>query len=422
MSDQPRDSLKVRAWRGWILFVLILVYTFNFIDRQIVGVLAVPIKAELHLDDAQLGLMGGLAFAAFYTLLGIPIAALADRWSRTWVMTIALALWSGFTALCGLAGSFVQLFACRMGVGVGEAGGVAPAYSLIAEYFPPRSRARALAVYSFGIPIGSALGVFFGGQIASRVDWRTAFFAVGLAGLALVPVLRLGVRDPKRPAGAGAVRSVGLWPTLRLILPRLSFWCVSLGSACSSIVGYGLIFWLPSFFKRSFHLSLQEISWYYGSIILIGGVIGVWLGGWLADRFGARSRAAYLVIPAICFLLSIPCYAGAVTATSLPVAFVLFLLPQALALAWLGPVIAAVQHMVPAGQRTMCSAAFLFINNLVGIGFGTWFFGWLSKSLAPQWGDESLRYSILIGISFYALAALFLLIAASRIRKVWVED
>ncbi len=179
---------SVTGNRTYTLFILVIVYTFNFIDRQIVAILAVPIKADLLLSDTQLGLMGGLAFALFYTALGIPVAMLADRSSRTWIMTIALTIWSAMTALCGLAGNFWQLFLARLGVGVGEAGGVAPAWSLIADYYPPNQRARALSIYSFGIPIGSALGIIFGGLIASQVSWRMAFFAVGLAGIVLAPI------------------------------------------------------------------------------------------------------------------------------------------------------------------------------------------------------------------------------------------
>ncbi|MBJ7413664.1 MAG: MFS transporter, partial [Phenylobacterium sp.] len=196
MSSTPRAGANPKV----VLAVLIVAYTFNFLDRQILGILAGPIKAELGLSDSQLGLMGGLAFALFYTGLGVPIAALADRWSRTWIMTGALTLWSGFTALCGLATGFWQLFLCRMGVGIGEAGGVAPAYSLISDYFPKEQRARALAAYSFGIPIGSALGILFGGLIAHAVDWRAAFIAVGIAGVALAPIFRLIVKEPPREA------------------------------------------------------------------------------------------------------------------------------------------------------------------------------------------------------------------------------
>ncbi|HEX5776050.1 MAG TPA: MFS transporter, partial [Caulobacteraceae bacterium] len=196
MADAAEDPKP--GYRSYVLAILIVVYTFNFLDRQILGILAGPIKAELGLTDSQLGLMGGLAFAIFYTGLGIPVAWLADRWSRSWIMTLALTVWSGFTALCGFATGFWQLFLCRMGVGVGEAGGVAPAYSLISDYFPARQRARALAAYSFGIPIGSALGILFGGLIAARIDWRMAFFVCGLAGLVLAPLLAFTVREPVR--------------------------------------------------------------------------------------------------------------------------------------------------------------------------------------------------------------------------------
>ena len=195
--NMPQDSPKTIN-QTYVLFILVLVYTFNFIDRQIIGILAVPIKADLGLSDTELGLMGGLAFALFYTGLGIPIAMAADRFSRTWIMTAALTIWSAMTAVSGLANNFWQLFAARLGVGVGEAGGVAPAYSLITDFFPPTHRARALSIYSFGIPIGSAIGIVFGGVIASMLDWRVAFFIVGIAGIVLAPIFRLTIKEPPR--------------------------------------------------------------------------------------------------------------------------------------------------------------------------------------------------------------------------------
>lgn len=410
------------GYRAFVLVMLMLVYTFNFIDRQIIGILAVPIKADLGLSDTQLGALGGLAFALFYTSLGIPIAWLADRVSRTWIITGALALWSAFTALCGLTTSFWQLFLCRLGVGVGEAGGVAPAYALVADYFPPRERARALGVYSFGIPIGSASGVLLGGWLAAVIDWRTAFVIVGLAGLALAPLFRLTVREPARgrfdpPTISPAAPSVR--EVLRVLAGKPSFWCLSLGAASGSIVGYGLGFWLPSFLKRTYDLSLIEVSRFYGPIILIGGLAGVWLGAWLGDRLGARNRAAYALVPAGAVLLAMPCYAAGVMAPSLSLAFVLFLVPQALSLAWLGPVISAVQHLVPPTMRATASAVFLFIINLIGIGFGTLFFGLVSDALTARLGDESLRYAILIGLSFYLLSAVLYLLAARRLSRDW---
>jgi predicted MFS family arabinose efflux permease len=414
-AESPRYRLVVLA-------MLVLVYTFNFIDRQIVGILAVPIKAELGLSDTQLGLMGGLAFALFYTLLGIPIAMLADRGNRTAIITVALVVWSAMTAVCGLAQNFWQLFLARLGVGVGEAGGVAPAYSLVADYFPPHQRARALGVYSFGVPIGSALGIVFGGLIASLIDWRTAFIVVGLAGVALAPLFKLVVREPVRgrfdPGGqAGAPARLG--EVVRVLLGRPSFWGLSFGASASSMMGYGMFFWLPSFFVRSYGLTLLEASLYYGAILLVGGITGIWLGGWLADRFGAARRRVYAIIPAIAFLATIPFYIAAVTSNSLAISFALFLVPTALGLVWLGPVLSSIQHVVPTNMRATASAVFLFVNNLIGIGLGTVALGALSDALSAQYGDDSLRYAILAGTVFYLVAAALFLLSARRLERDW---
>ena len=391
---------------------------------DVTAILAPPIKADLHLTDTQLGLLGGTAFALFYTALGIPIAWLADRFSRTWIMTAALALWSGFTAACGLAQSFGQLFLARLGVGIGEAGGVAPAYSLIADYFPPAQRARALAVYSFGIPLGSALGLVFGGLIAAAVDWRAAFFLVGIAGLLLAPIFRLTVHEPIRGRlDAAQLRATA--PPLRQVLESLarkpSFWYLAFGAASSSIMGYGLFFWLPSLFVRSYGLNLVQVSLFYGTIVLIGGVSGVWLGGWLADKYGAGRRSAYALVPAGALLLCVPLYAFGTFAPSLKLAFFIFLVPTALGLVWLGPVLAAVQQLVMPAMRATASAIFLFINNLIGIGAGTVLIGALSDGLQARFGMDSLRYAVLAGTVFYLVSAGLFVLASRRLESDWAQ-
>lgn len=416
------------AYRSYVLVVLVIVYTFNFIDRQIIGILAVPIKAELVLSDSQLGLMGGLAFALFYTFLGIPIARLADRVSRTGIMTAALALWSLMTAICGLTHGFAQLFMARVGVGVGEAGGVTPAYSLICDYFPPRERARALSVYSFGIPIGSAVGIVLGGFITSLMSWRMAFFIVGIAGLLITPLLKFTVREPTRGAldagrtqGAPAAGRAPTLPEVIAVLARKpSFWGLSLGASCASMMGYGLFFWAPSFLVRSFQLSLLHASLCYGSLVLVGGLFGIWFGGVLADRYGAARRGMYALIPAMAFLATVPFYVAGVLSTTLWVSFTVLLVPTALGLAWLGPVLAAVQHLVPANMRATSSALFLFVNNLIGIGLGTTLIGVVSDAMRLRFGTESLRYAILAGTGFYLMAAAFLFLAARKLARDWV--
>ncbi|WP_421730327.1 spinster family MFS transporter [Brevundimonas sp.] len=497
------------GYRFYVLAILILVYMLNFVDRQIIGILAAPLKAEFGMSDQQFGLLGGIAFASVYSTLAIPLAWLADRVSRVWIMTGALAVWSGFTALCGMAGSFGQLFLCRMGVGVGEAGGVAPAYSLVADYFPPHQRARALAGFAFGIPLGTAAGTLVGGLLAAEYGWRTAFIVVGVLGLLVAPLLRLTVKDPKRggmdvvktapvappaaiPASAAAVAAPvagdgrlgktvalglmglaagllvlaalawgGLIPanplllmfagllagvigvsfmiarvTASAVLPKPSFWLLALGAASSSVCGYGVAGWLPLFFMRSFDLTLAQTSWYYSGIALIGGILGIWGGGMVADKLSKRGKGAYPLTPAIAFLISAPCFilamnspwliglvlpGGGSQVQQLTLAFLIFLIPTGLNLAWLGPITAAVQHIAPAPMRSTASAIFLLFNNLLGIAVGFYYFGWMSDLLAPRFGDESLRWAIYTGMGFYLMASALLFGASRTLQKDWVD-
>jgi len=495
------------AYSIYVLAVLILVYMLNFVDRQIIGILAAPLKAHFNMSDSQFGLLGGIAFASVYSTLAIPLAWLADRFSRVWIMTGALVVWSGFTALCGVAGSFGQLFLFRMGVGVGEAGGVAPAYSLIADYFPPHQRARAMAAFAFGIPLGMAAGTLVGGLLAVKYGWQTAFIVVGLLGLVVAPLLRLTVKDPRRgghdvqpaakvaevfadtarpvqlsearPSGrVGAIASVILLgvagvclaaaaiyaltgdgastaltfgfggllaavigvslfiarATASVVIPKKSFWLLALGAASSSVCGYGVAGWLPLFFMRSFEMTLTEVSWYYSGIALIGGVAGIWGGGVVADRLAKRGKGAYPMTPAIAFLISAPCFIlamnsawvieqvmpGADRSWGLTLAFLIFLVPTALNLVWLGPITAAVQHLVAPAMRTTASALFLLLNNLLGIAVGFFYFGWMSELLAPRFGDESLRWAIYTGMGFYILASVLLIAASRTLDKDWV--
>ena len=423
MPEAYADPAPSLAYRSYVLLVLVIVYTFNFIDRQIVGILAVPIKGDMHLSDRQLGLIGGLAFALFYTLLGIPIARLADRVSRTGIMTAALALWSLMTAVCGLTQNFAQLFMARVGVGVGEAGGVAPAYSLICDYFPVKQRARALSVYSFGIPIGSATGIVLGGFITSLMSWRMAFFIVGIAGLLITPLLKFTVREPVRGAldhsAPRVANTSSLFEVIAVLAGKPSFWGLSLGAASASMMGYGLFFWAPSFLVRSFHLSLLHASLSFGSLILAGGLTGIWFGGALADRYGETRRAMYAFIPAIAFVSTVPFYAAGVLSTTLWISLAVLLVPIALGLVWLGPVLTAVQHIVPANMRATAAALFLFINNLVGIGLGSTLIGVVSDSMRVRFGAESLRYAILAGTGFYVIAAALLFFAGTKLAKDW---
>lgn len=412
------------TYRAYVLCVLILVYTFNFIDRTIVSILAPPIQAELGLTDTQLGLLGGFAFALLYTVLGIPVAWLADRYSRVWIMTVALVVWSGFTAACGLAQNFLQLLLARVGVGIGEAGGVAPAYSLVADYFPPAQRARALGAYSFGVPIGSALGLAAGGVLASYVDWRAAFVVVGVAGVCIAPLLPATVREARRGQfdAAPQLPPAGFRQDVSRLMRKRSFWGLSVGASCASIMGYGLFFWLPSFFERSHGLTLMQASLGLALMTLSAGTIGIWFGSSLADRLGTRSRGAYAWVPATAFIVSLPFLITGALATSAVLAFGAFTILYALSIVWLGPVISAIQHLVAPSLRATASAIFLFVNNLIGLGAGTLILGALSDGLADRFGAESLRYAILCGAVFYLASTVILVLASRRLPGDWHDQ
>ncbi len=403
-----------------ILAALLTAYCLNFIDRQVVGILATQIKSELLLTDTQLGLLGGIAFALLYTTLGIPVGILADRWSRSGVIAISLGLWSFFTMLCGAASNFGQLFLSRLGVGVGEAGGTAPAYALISETFPPSQRARALGIFALGVPIGSAFGVFLGGVVASYFGWRWAFAIVGGAGILFLPLFYWIVVDPVRPSNRASP------PPAKVVLGALAakqtFWYISFGAAFSAMMSYGLAFWWPQLLQRSFGLDLRTTSYIFGAALLLGGGGGVLIGGWLGDRLASSGKAGLVHLPAVSFLIAVPVNALAIMSGSVWLSTVMLILGQALANMWLGPTISAVQNLVAAQMRATASAAFLFIANIVGLGGGVFFLGRLSDVLAPQFGDNSIQIAMLLSLVCFPVAAALMWVAGRHIQRDWHAD
>lgn len=415
-SASPRSR---PASRNLVLAMLLLVYTFNFLDRQILGILAKPIMEDLHLTRTEFGAIGGLAFALLYSVLGVPLAYLADKTSRSGVIAGSLAVWSAFTGLCGVATGYWQLFLFRLGVGVGEAGGVAPSYAVIADYFPPEKRARALAIYSLGIPIGLALGTLLGAYIAALINWRTAFLVMGVAGLILAPIFRMVVRDaPRAPA---AVASAPLSDAFGILARKPAFWMMAFASSFSSLCGYGLALWTPTVLISNFKFDLVTTGQFMASLLLIGGTAGVFAGGWLADRLGKADRAWYARIPAIAWLTTAPLFAIGLLTPNPWIAWPLLLIPNGLNILWLGPVTTAVQHMVPQHMRATASGSFLFINNLIGLGVGPLLMGWLSEELKAGYGTEALRYGAVYCLGFYVLAGVLALLAARSLRKSWVD-
>ena len=405
---------------GLVLALLLAAYILNFLDRQILGILAQPIKSDLHLTDTQFGAVGGLAFALLYSVLGVPLAYLADRTSRSGVVAASLAVWSLFTALCGAAGNFLQLFLLRLGVGVGEAGGVAPATALIADHFPPERRARAMAIYYLGVPIGLAAGTLIGAYVAHLVNWRAAFVVAGLAGLLLAPLLRIAVRDlPKRPSTGAHAAPVAAF---RIVARKPAFWLLAFASSFSSLCGYGLALWTPSVLMRSFGLDLLSTGNFIASLLLIGGCAGVFAGGWFADRLGASDRAWYARLPAIAWLITVPCWVLGLLAPNLWVAWPLLLIANGLNILWLGPLLTAAQHLVDQPMRSTASGCFLLITNLVGLGAGPLLMGSLSDALKSAYGADSLRYAAVGCTAFYLLAAALALLAIPSLRALWVPD
>jgi predicted MFS family arabinose efflux permease len=403
-----------------VLALLLVAYIFNFLDRQILGILAQPIKSDLHLSDTQFGAIGGLAFALLYSALGVPLALLADKTSRRGVIAGSLAVWSGFTALCGTAAGFSQLFLYRLGVGIGEAGGVAPSYALIADYFPPQRRARALAIFSLGIPIGLAGGTLVGAYIAHAMNWRAAFILMGVAGVLLAPVVRLAVGDLKRPSPAASrapLRSV-----FPLLARKPAFWLLAFGSSSSSLCGYGLSLWTPSVLMRSFGLDLISTGKFLASILLIGGCAGVFAGGWFADRLGTSDRGWYAKLPAISWIISVPAWGLGLFAPNLLIAWPLLLIGSAVNILWLAPVTTAVQHLVDRPMRSTASASFLLINNLIGLGVGPLLMGRLSDALKTSYGTDALRIAAVACLAFYLLAAVLMISSIRSLKACWITD
>ena len=414
------EASVTRRSPNLVLAFLLVAYIFNFLDRQILGILAQPIKADLGLTDTQFGAIGGLAFALLYSVLGVPLSYLADRTSRSAVIAGALAVWSGFTALCGTAASFWQLFLYRLGVGVGEAGGVAPSYALIADYFPPERRARALGIFSLGVPIGLGAGTLLGAYIAALIDWRAAFLIMGLAGIAFAPLLLWVARNVPRQESGPATTSLA--QVFAVVARKPSFWLMAFAASCSSLVGYGLALWVPSILMRSFGMEIIGAGQFMGSLLLVGGTIGVLAGGFLADRLGHSDRRWYARLPAIAWLVTAPFFFGGLLSSSLWLVWPLLLIPNALNILWLGPVTTAIQHLVERPMRATASACFLLINNFIGLGVGPLLIGAVSEALKASYGADSLRHAAIAVLGFYLVAALLMWFASRRLNRDWVPD
>jgi predicted MFS family arabinose efflux permease len=411
VSVQPSGAQgKASTYSYVVVGILAVVYTFNFLDRQLMSILQESIRAELHLSDTQLGMVTGLAFALVYTFLGIPIAWLADRTHRVRIIAAACAIWSLFSAACGLATSFPMLALARLGVGLGEAGGSPPSYSVIADYFPPQRRGVGLAIYSLGVPMGTMFGSGVGAWIDRTWGWRVAFFAVGAPGVILALLVLILVREPARgrfdakaPGADNHAPGLPLLTTIGLFFSNRTLALTALSSGLTAFIGYALLNWSPSFLIRVRHMSREEIALYYSLLVGFTGAVGTFSSGWLVDRLGRMNRRAYALVPMTAVALSLPFFMLYVWAPSWPLAMVFLAIPALLLNAYLAPALTVVQNAVAPAQRGASSALLLFILNLIGLGGGPVFVGWMSDFFKPAHGVMSLQ------LALYALAPFFVL-------------
>jgi len=409
-----------RAYAHYVLGVLFVVYVMNFVDRQVLSVLVGPIQRDLGVSDTAMGLLGGLAFAAFYTLAGIPIARWADRGSRTRVLTFSLSLWSALTAASGLAQSYAALALARIGVGIGEAGGTPPSHSLLSDYFPPRRRATALALYGNGIYVGSGLGFMAGGALVAHFDWRTAFFAVGLAGLPVALLLALTVREAPRgglDAAPASGEAPGFLEALGFLFARRSFAWLALGACFQAISGYAILFWAAEFFARVHELGRDQIGLWLGLSVMGGGCAGVTIGGWLSDRLAARDPRWSMRLPALVSVAGLPFAAGFALAGDPAAALASFVPFYTISNMYVGPLWSTTQNLARPEMRATASAVLLFLLNLVGLGLGPPAIGMLNDALFDARGAEAIRTSLFGVAMLGGLAAPFFWLSSRHLES-----
>lgn len=397
-------------YRSYVLFVLWLTYILNFVDRQLITILLEPIKLEFGASDTAMGFLSGFAFALFYASLGVPVARLADRWSRRNVIAISIGLWSAMTALCGLAGSFWQLALARVGVGIGEAGGTPPSHSLIADYFPVRQRATALSIHATATQFGILIGMLGGAIVAAEFGWRMAFIIFGIPGILVSLLMVFTVKEPPRTEPLG---ETGILADVKHIWQLPGFSLISIAGATTALAAYGLGTWSPSFLMRTHGLTLVETGLLLGGAGAVSGIVGAVIGGILCDRLSRRDKRWQLWLPALGALATAPLMLAfvlwpesqqfAIGDSMIPVAIVFTLMGGVVAAFWIGPTYAAIQTLAPASMRTQASAIFLFLFNLIGMGLGPLLIGVLSDLLAPTFGSDSLRYAMAISMSLVLL-------------------
>lgn len=424
MSTAAAARPDARAW--FVLGMLCFVYVLNFLDRQLLSILAKPIQDDLQVTDGQLGRISGLYFALFYCLISIPVGWLADRSNRVRVLSIACALWSAATVACGFSSTYPQLVAARMAVGVGEAGGVPPSYAIISDYFGPGTRGTALGLFNLGPPLGQALGVAFGASIAAAYSWRSAFVVLGAVGLVAAVMVYSFVREPERgrldfrpsavpqPQAAGAA---GFRATIAMFFSNRVLVLVSLASGATQFVTYASLNFTTLFLMREKGMTLNEIAVYYALLIGVGISAGMYVSGRLIDTFSPRGKQVYALVPAVGLALAIPFFIGFVWAPTWPLAMLFLVGPTFFNYFYLSPAVALVQEEVRPQERVLAGALLLLVMNLIGLGLGPTYLGAASDLLRASHPDNSLQIAFYTLVPFYVLAVILFLVLGRTLRR-----
>lgn len=397
--------------RRYILFLLFAVSVFNYIDRTIISILQVPMKRDLGLSDSQMGALTGLSFALFYATLSLPIARLADRTIRKRLVAASLAVWSAMTSLTGLATSFLGLVFFRIGVAAGEAGSIPATHSIIADLYPPKSRATALAYWGLSLPVGMMFGYAAAGALAEAVGWRLSFALIGIAGVVLAPIILLTMPEPKRgrfdpvPAPQSSANATTMQALRHLWQIRTFRYLVAAGT-CQAFAWYSVNAWNAPFYVRVHGLSLGEASYYLALLNGVGSAIGMYLGGRLSDHFGNRDPRGRLRVVAIALVVMVPFALAEYLVQSTRLSLALGAVTLTLMLVYYGPIVAVAQLLVPATMRAFTSAVLMLVLNLVALGLGPLATGFMSDLLVEHFGlaQDSLRYAISVAVLFSLVA------------------
>ncbi len=425
ISPASNVSKVLRPGAWFTLGMLWFVYVLNFLDRQLLSILAKPIQDTLHVTDGQLGRIGGLYFALFYCLIAIPVGWLADRTNRVRVLGLACAIWSAATMACGLARTYPQLVAARMTVGVGEAGGVPPSYAIISDYFPSGRRGAALGVYNMGPPIGQALGVAFGASIAAAYGWRSAFIALGAVGVIMALAVFALVREPPRggldvnaeTGVAEAPTRAKFWKTFVMFFSRPTLVLVALAGGATQFITYGSVNFTTLFLMREKGMTLQEVAVWFALVVAVGMGGGIFVSGLVLDATTRRWKRAYALVPALALCIAAPFFFFFVREPTWQRALLFLLGPTFFNYFYLSAAVTQVQESVAPNQRVMSGALLLLVMNLIGLGLGPTFVGAVSDYFKADYPHHSLQMAFYTLIPFYALAVLLYLWLAAALKR-----